>query len=245
MSSFNTQFATRRLREEDIEETSATGGEGAYLTKPGAKRVPPKPTSGYKEVKGFKKGHTKLNFMEPKELWELNKEKFNEVGEKDEPETVMNYQSGDKIANGDKIKINTPTIEDGRGFVSGFTKNADDEDVVLVTVDSQYGSSVQVRDVQVRVDQIEKKDDAPSEEPLQEGVKQGIRNRSNAEQFHEAAKQANKKLDEVNKILEYAMQLRSQLQEDNTKQSVHTSRLMEKVRKRMVSAYKKIKEINE
>jgi predicted GTPase len=77
---------------------------------------------------------------------------------------------------------------------------------------------------------------------LAEGFKKEIKHRSKSQQFQEAAKLANKKLQEVNKILEYAAQLKTELFEDE--QSTKTSKLLEKVKHNMVSAYGKIKKLN-
>lgn len=77
-------------------------------------------------------------------------------------------------------------------------------------------------------------------EPLEEGIKTEITKRNKAQQFNEAAKLANKKLKEVNAILEYASKLKLELHETG---NVPTNRLMEKIKSSVVEAYKKIKEL--
>lgn len=77
-------------------------------------------------------------------------------------------------------------------------------------------------------------------EPLQEGIKTEITKRSKSQQFNEAAKLANKKLKEVNAILEYASKLKGELNEAG---NAPTNRLMEKIKLSVVEAYKKIKEL--
>jgi hypothetical protein len=49
----------------------------------------------------------------------------------------------------------------------------------------------------------------------------------------------------VNKILEYAAELKNGLHEERGGQSIHSTRLMEKAKKRMVSAYAKMKKLEE
>jgi hypothetical protein len=77
-------------------------------------------------------------------------------------------------------------------------------------------------------------------EPLQEGIKTDITRRSKSQQFNEAAKLANKKLSEVNAILEYAAKLKVELNEAGNTPS---TRLMEKIKVSVIEAYKKIKEL--
>ena len=77
-------------------------------------------------------------------------------------------------------------------------------------------------------------------EPLQEGIKTEIAKRNKSQQFNEAAKLANKKLKEVNAILEYASKLKLELHETG---NAPTNRLMEKIKSSVVEAYKKIKEL--
>jgi hypothetical protein len=339
--SFNNQFATQKLREA-IDETSTTSGAGSYLTKPGAKRSEPKPTSGYKDVKGFRAGHSKLKVVEPKDLWDLN-----EVGVKEKPEKAINYSDGEKIELGDRVK----TDNDLEGVINGFSFNDEEQkETIFLNVDKGGGSSVIRPNIpffqnqlelikKAPVKQVNPSDSAPEEpidenvttnsdelkriesliskardtknysvisayenrvkelklikhlekklgkelpvltygenfseyinsnlnktgkamkakdvidsilnqkDSLQEGIKQNIKNRSRSEQFYEAAKQANKKLQEVNKILEYAAELKSQLKEDEgIVESTNSIMMMEKAKKRMVSAYAKMKSLEE
>jgi hypothetical protein len=76
--------------------------------------------------------------------------------------------------------------------------------------------------------------------PLQEGIKTDITRRSKSQQFNQAAKLANKKLKEVNSILEYAAKLKVELNEVGNAPS---TRLMEKIKVSVIEAYKKIKEL--
>lgn len=84
MKTYNNQFATQKLREdnEELEEESTSSGAGAYL--PGLD-VPKKKYkgphkenkySGYKEIKNFRPGHTKdKGGFQFKDLWDVNEEK--------------------------------------------------------------------------------------------------------------------------------------------------------------------------
>jgi hypothetical protein len=78
-------------------------------------------------------------------------------------------------------------------------------------------------------------------ENLKEGIKTEITKRNKSQQFNEAAKLANKKLKEVNAILEYASKLKLELHETG---NAPTNRLMEKIKSSVVEAYKKIKELS-
>jgi predicted DNA-binding antitoxin AbrB/MazE fold protein len=78
-------------------------------------------------------------------------------------------------------------------------------------------------------------------ENLKEGIKTEIAKRNKSQQFNEAAKLANKKLKEVNAILEYASKLKLELHETG---NAPTNRLMEKIKSSVVEAYKKIKELS-
>jgi hypothetical protein len=346
---FNNQFHTQRLRE-SIDETSATPAEGAYLTKPGAKKKSPKPTSGYKEVKGYRPGHSKLKIVEPKDLWNLNETQFkeivlrsdkdkiqqlltkvkdlypklydkfigwmadpyphdysefedslppelamNETGEKPQPSKEMDYPSGEKVEVGQKIRIDNEQIENGYGVITGFAQDADDNDVILVTVERDDDSSIPRENVPVQLSDIEKMEEekplqegdktdeiltlikqlkqsgklkpeaqqvimqwmqhpsasedeiirvlrlyggSPNKTSIQEGVKTEIARRNKPQQFQEAAKMVNKKLKEINNILEYAEQLKSELDE-----SSRPNHLMEKMKKGMVSAYNKMRKL--
>lgn len=234
--------------ESSIGEQSVTGGEGAYLTKAGSKRETPKPTSGYKDVKGFRPGHSKLKVVEPKDLWNLN-----EVGVKEKPEKAINYPNGEKIELGDRVKIDNKL----EGVINGFAFNDEEQkETIFINVDKGGGSSSIRPNMPFFQNQLEliKKapvkqinpSDSETEEPLQEGIKQSIKSRNKSEQFYEAAKQANKKLEEVNKILEYAAELKRELKEnEGIVESTNSILMMEKARKRMVSAYAKMKKLEE
>jgi hypothetical protein len=172
---------------------------------------------------------------------------------KQEPEKPLKYSDGEKIEMGDRVKTNKGL----EGVINGFSYNDNQQkETIFINVDKGGESSVVRPNVpffqdqlslvkKAPVNQVNPSDKETEEEPLQEGVKHEIRHRNKSQQMHEAAKQANKKLQEVNKILEYAAQLKSELHEDESGPSTHTARLMEKAKKRMVSAYAKMKKLGE
>jgi hypothetical protein len=300
--SFNNQFHTQRLRE-SIDETSATPAEGGYLTKPGAKKKSPKPTSGYKEVKGFRPGHSKLKIVEPKDLWNLNEATLSPESSKE-----LNYPNGEKIEVGHKVRIiKSNQIKNGYGTIIGFEhppsqKSDTEEDSIIVDVDKDKNSTFD-RVLPFKKSDIEKMEkDTPEQEKgplqegnktdeiltlikqlkqsgklkpeaqqvimqwmqhpsasedeiirvlrlyggspnktsIQEGIKTEIARRNKPQQFQEATRMVNKKLKEINNILEYAQTLQSDLNEG---EGVNFSSLMEKVKKGMVSAYAKMKQL--
>jgi hypothetical protein len=69
--------------------------------------------------------------------------------------------------------------------------------------------------------------------------------RGKSEQFHEAVKIINKKLDEVNKLLEFTGTLKSELSEseDVFEVKTNTKKAMDKVRGKVVEAYQKLKQL--
>lgn len=69
--------------------------------------------------------------------------------------------------------------------------------------------------------------------------------RGKSEQFHEAVKIINKKLDEVNKLLEFTGALKTELSEseDVFEVKTNTKKAMDKVRGKVVEAYQKLKQL--
>ena len=69
--------------------------------------------------------------------------------------------------------------------------------------------------------------------------------RTKAQQMHEAAKMINNKLDEINKLLEYTNQMRSDLSEgeEQLEYKHNTKALFEKMNKKVVEAYTKLKKV--
>jgi len=69
--------------------------------------------------------------------------------------------------------------------------------------------------------------------------------RGKSEQFHEAVKIINKKLDEVNKLLEFTGTLKTELSEseDAFEIKTNTKKSMDKVRGKVIEAYQKLKQL--
>lgn len=69
--------------------------------------------------------------------------------------------------------------------------------------------------------------------------------RGKSEQFHEAVKIINKKLDEVNRLLEFTGTLKTELSEgeENFEVKTNTKKAMDKVRGKVVEAYQKLKQL--
>jgi len=226
----------------DMEEMSVTGGGEAYL--PGldvpakkykygyTKEVSEDSNSGYKEVKGFRAGHTKdKGGFQYKDLWNVNEREETEQGE---------------FKIGDKVEIVGKWPDKSYGQVVSF-----DDDLVAVNV-TKGGGSTYERQMMIPHDQLrlqgseikkkEKKEKAKEmeKEPIKEGLKTEIKVRSKKQQFQEATKLANKKLREINSILEYASNLKSDLNETEYSSS---SKAMESMKKNIAEAYKKMKSL--
>jgi len=247
------QFEFQRLiAEQPVEETSVTGGE-AFL--PGLDVPEKKYKVGYtKDVKETTDKEPKLAagkakvYMKKKWNWKdapsvpnrpsKGGEIYKQLFERDIEEDF-----GFKI--GDEVKIPTKRAE-FHGTVSGFT-----DDKVLVDITSGGGSTFKrpnmpfAPNVLVKKDQ-EKPEETPEETPeagqeeLKEGLTREIKVRSEAQQFKEAARMVNKKLKEVNSILEYASSIKTNLSESEANS---TSKLMENMKKKVVEAYKKMKNL--
>lgn len=69
--------------------------------------------------------------------------------------------------------------------------------------------------------------------------------RTKAQQMHEAAKMINNKLDEINRLLEYTNQMRGELSEgeEQLEYKHNTKALFEKMNKKVVEAYTKLKKV--
>ena len=69
--------------------------------------------------------------------------------------------------------------------------------------------------------------------------------RGKSEQFHEAVKIINKKLDEVNRLLEFTGTLKTELSEgeDAFEVKTNTKKSMDKVRGKVIEAYQKLKQL--
>lgn len=225
-----------------LEEMSVTGGGEAYL--PGldvpekkykagyTENVKENTNSGYKAVKGFRAGHTKdKGGFQYKDLWNVNEREETKVGE---------------FKIGDKVEIIGKWPDKSYGQVISF-----DDDLVAVNV-TKGGGSTFTRKMMIPHDQLrlqgseikkkekkEKKKEA-EKEPIKEGLKTEIKVRSKKQQFQEATKLANKKLREINTILEFASNLKQGLNETEYSSS---SKAMESMKKNIAEAYKKMKSL--
>lgn len=221
-------------------ETSVTGAGEAYL--PGL-NVPAKKyksgyteelnediNSGYKEVKGFRAGHTKdKGGFQYKDLWNVNEEEDQE----------------DEFKIGDKVEIIGMFPDKSYGVVISF-----DDDLVAVNMTKGGGSTFK-RELMIPRKKLilqnsekkkkeNKKDTEMEKEPIKEGLKTDIKLRSKRQQFQEAVKLVNKKLKEVNAVIEYASEIKSGLNEANNDFSL---KAVESMKKNLAEAYKKIKSL--
>jgi hypothetical protein len=292
----------------EMEEMSVTGGGEAYLpglnvpakkykygyTKEVKETADPQSGkaapfgSGYKDVKGFRAGHTKdKGGFQYKDLWNVNEDQFNEIvlkQDKDKVEKLLAYVKDkapdlyrrflgwmsepyphdydefaaaagineeeeteqEEFKIGDKVEIVGKWPDKSYGEVVSF-----DDDLVAVNV-TKGGGSTYKRQMMIPHDQLrlqgsevkkkEKKEKAKEmeKEPIKEGLKTEIKVRSKKQQFQEATKLANKKLREINSILEYASNLKSDLNETEYSSS---SKAMESMKKNIAEAYKKMKSL--
>ena len=73
--------------------------------------------------------------------------------------------------------------------------------------------------------------------------KKETRTRSESDQYHQAIKQANKKLDEALKVLEYSAKFKEEFPITELKH--HTKKAVDQLQSKIVEAYKKIKSLNQ
>jgi hypothetical protein len=141
---------------------------------------------------------------------------------------------------GDKVEIINMWPDKSYGQVVSF-----DDDLVAVNV-TKGGGSTFVRQMMIpheklrlQNSEIKKQEKKEMEkEPIKEGLKTEIKVRSKKQQFQEATKMANKKLKEINSILEFAQGLKTDLQEVECDSC---SRMMENMKHNIAEAYKKMK----
>ena len=271
-------------QEVNMEEMSVSSGAGAYL--PGLD-VPEKKykagykediNSGYKKVKGFRPGHSKITIVEPKDLWNLNEEQFKEIVARSEESKIQklldlikdkneklylkflgwmsepyphSYDEFEMAAQGinereetekfgfkigDKVNIEDEWPDVGYGDVVGF-----EDDNIKVTV-RKGGGSTFTRTMVFHPSKLahQKSDDKEDMETLKEGLKTEIKVRSKKQQFQEATKMANKKLKEINSILEFAESIKTDLHEVECESC---SRMMESMKRNIAEVYKKMKNL--
>jgi hypothetical protein len=181
--------------------------------------------SGYKELKGFKPGHTPdRGGFQYKQMWENEGDEDYEVG--DEVKIILkgNPEFGKSATiSGVSPKGNfyTVTLKDGKQFIyhesdlerSGSEEVEDDENDELNENYSRFKKETVMR--------------------------------SKSQQMHEATKLIEKKLKEVNKLLEYACQMKQELSEgdDQFSYNHHTSKVMERITAKIAEAYTKSKKL--
>ena len=148
---------------------------------------------------------------------------------------------------GDKVEIVGKWPDKSYGQVISF-----DDDLVAVNVTKGGGSTFSRRMMiphdQLRLQNSEIKKQEKKEkkkekkemekEPIKEGLKTEIKVRSKKQQFQEATKMVNKKLKEINTILEFAQGLKTDLQEVECNSC---SRMMENMKHDIAEVYKKMK----
>ena len=273
-------------REVNIDEMSTSSAAGAYNA---SLNVTPKQykgpefkediNSGYKEVKGFRAGHTKdKGGFQYKDLWNLNEEQFKEIIARSEESKIQklldlvknkneklylkflgwmsepyphSYDEFEMAAQGiserqetekfgfkigDKVNIVDEWPDTGYGDIVGF------EDDKIKVIVRKGGGSTFSRNMIFHPSKLEhqKSDDKDDMETLKEGLKTEIKVRSKKQQFQEATKMANKKLKEINSILEFAQGLKTELHEVECESC---SRMMESMKHNIAEVYKKMKNL--
>lgn len=147
---------------------------------------------------------------------------------------VQTEEQSEGLQIGDRVKViygnefygETGTIED---IVRGF---------VVVDIDDKGEYSMHSSDVQKIEDE---EDDAYLNEALTYNkFKKEAATRQGKDAFHEALKSINKKLHEINKLMEYSSNMRTELEEDY---SPRTGKVVNKLERQLAEIYKKVKSL--
>lgn len=147
---------------------------------------------------------------------------------------MQTEETSDELQIGDRVKVvygnefygETGTIED---IVRGF---------VVVDVDDKGEYSMHSSDVQKIED--EEDEDYLNEALTYNKFKKEAATRPNKDALHEALKSINKKLHEINKLMEYSTNMRMELEEDY---SPRTGKVVNKLERQLAEIYKKVKSL--
>lgn len=145
-----------------------------------------------------------------------------------------------------KVSEDAPMLAAGKADIStytndGFTKAKRGKGVV---------KGIEIKDLWEDDDYTETDVKAADKDNLEEArnyhqFKRETATRSKTQQMHEAAKMISKKLDEINKLLEYASQMKNELAEGETQfeYNHNTKSLFEKINTKVIESYSKVKKL--
>jgi hypothetical protein len=166
--------------------------------------------------------------------WEFDDVSKRYIKRKSEAEKMMEKESiglqiGDrvKVVYGNEFYNRTGTIED---IVRGF---------VVVDIDGEGEHSMHSSDVE-KIEDEEEDEDYLNEALTYNKFKREAATRPNKDALHEALKSINKKLHEINKLMEYSANMRTELEEDY---SPRTGKVVNKLERQLAEIYKKVKSL--
>jgi hypothetical protein len=166
--------------------------------------------------------------------WEFDDVSKRYIKRKSEAEKMMEKESiglqiGDrvKVVYGNEFYNRTGTIED---IVRGF---------VVVDIDGEGEHSMHSSDVE-KIEDEEEDQDYLNEALTYNKFKREAATRPNKDALHEALKSINKKLHEINKLMEYSANMRTELEEDY---SPRTGKVVNKLERQLAEIYKKVKSL--
>ncbi len=197
--------------------------QAANLKKAGVQEDAPMLAHGKADIStytqdNFKKveGHADLKSIEPKDLWGTLPTAMSE-----ELEEIITRKTKEKLDNVlQRVKDSSPKIYDYILDLIADIYPHDDEVEALV-----------------------------AKAGLQENYhrfKRQTKERSKQDQYHEAIKAINKKLDEVNRILEFTSRMKEELSEgeETLEMKSRTTKTLDKTKTKVAEAYKKLKHLN-
>lgn len=196
-------------------------------------------------------GHPKLKSIEPKDLWGTKPTAMSE-NDYDEPDfTAADDDGADNLS---EMSLKNPGMPEFISYLKdnpeavtklGFRKL---QDVIEYLENANLGDWDELRS---ELNQIVGGKDIGiyEQDDLNENYhrfKRETRERPKQDQYHEAIRTVNKKLDEVNRILEFTTRMKNELAEEGEILEVksRTAKTMDKMKMKIAEAYQKLKKLN-
>lgn len=155
--------------------------------------------------------------------------------------TGMEYTTKKK-----KVKEDAPMLAHGKADISTYTNDG------FTHAGRGKGKvkGIVVKDLWEDDDYTETDEKAAEKDNLEEArnyhqFKKEAATRTKTQQMHEAAKMINKRLEEINRLLEYAYQMKNELSEGEAQfeYSHNTRNLFEKINTKVIETYSKVKKL--
>ena len=239
----STNVMPDKIKKIKTEDAPRLAGEPSKTDSQGTKNLSAYKSVGFTKAPSAEAAGKKLKSIDVEELWEGSvPENIAKFAKKKGISSMVSKiagwaeKAGKKVTGGTAIGKNYDTLVLDLGYQdSAIYINIPEEAITVYDQPvSNYNSFVAA---------LEQKD-----EPLNENYfrfRNETKTRSKPEQYHQAVKTITKKLDEVNRLLEFTGTLKTELSEGEDAFEVkhNTKKAMYKVRGKVVEAYKKLKQL--